>query len=104
MSVVNVVAIITAKAGKRAEVLTAFKANMPAVHAEKGCIEYNAVVDMEGVGGFQAKLGEDSFAVIEKWESMDALMAHATSDHMKAYGAKTKDLLESRVIHVLESA
>ena len=40
MSAVNVVAIITAKAGKRAEVLTAFKANTPAVHAEKGCIEY----------------------------------------------------------------
>ncbi|MEX0583438.1 MAG: putative quinol monooxygenase [Sneathiella sp.] len=104
MSDVNVIAIITAKAGKRDEVLTAFKANTPAVHAEKGCIEYNAVVDMDGVGGFQAKLGDDSFAVIEKWESMDALMAHAKSDHMKAYGTKTKDLLESRVIHVLTPA
>ena len=60
MSAVNVVAIITAKAGKRAEVLTAFKANAPAVHAK--------------------------------------------SEHMKAYGAKTKDWLESRVIHVLTPA
>ncbi|MDF2365910.1 putative quinol monooxygenase [Sneathiella sp.] len=104
MQPVNVVAIITAKPGKREEVLTAFKANVPAVHAEKGCIEYNAVIDMDGVGGFQAELGENSFAVIEKWESMDALMAHAVSDHMKAYGAKTKDMLDSRTIHILKSA
>ncbi|MCC3306574.1 putative quinol monooxygenase [Sneathiella sp. HT1-7] len=104
MQPVNVVAMITTKPGKRDEVLTAFKANVPAVHAEKGCIEYNAVIDMDGVGGFQAELGENSFAVIEKWESMDALMAHAASDHMKAYGAKTKDMLESRTIHILKSA
>ncbi|MFC4271088.1 antibiotic biosynthesis monooxygenase [Sneathiella chungangensis] len=104
MQPVNVIAIITAKPGKRDAVLAAFKDNVPAVHAEKGCIEYNAVIDMEGIGGFQAKLGENSFAVIEKWESMDALMAHAVSDHMKAYGAKTKDMLESRTIHVLTPA
>ncbi len=104
MQPVNVIAIITAKPGKRDAVLAAFKDNVPAVHAEKGCIEYNAVVDMEGIGGFQAKLGENSFAVIEKWESMDALMAHAVSDHMKAYSAKTKDMLESRTIHVLTPA
>ncbi|WP_334129472.1 putative quinol monooxygenase [Sneathiella sp.] len=100
---VNVIAHITAKPGKREEVLAAFKANVPAVLAEKGCIEYNAVIDMEGVGSWQAKLGEDSFAVIEKWETMDDLMAHAASAHMKAYGAKTKDLLDKRVIHILQS-
>ena len=33
--------------------------------------------------------------------SLDALMAHAASPHMKAYGAKTKDLIESRIIHVM---
>ncbi|MZR30211.1 putative quinol monooxygenase [Sneathiella litorea] len=104
MQPVNVIAMITTKPGKRADVLAAFKANVPAVHAEEGCIEYNAVIDMDGVGGFQAELGENSFAVIEKWESMDALMAHAKSDHMKAYGAKTKDMLDSRTIHILKSA
>ena len=33
---IHVVAIITAKPGKRAEVLANFKANVPAVHAEIG--------------------------------------------------------------------
>ena len=104
MQPVNVVAMIDAKPGKRAAVLEAFKANVPAVLAEQGCIEYNAVVDTEGVGSFQAKIGEDSFAVIEKWESLDALMAHAVSDHMKAYGAKTKDMIANRSIHILSPA
>jgi quinol monooxygenase YgiN len=37
---IHVLAIITAKSGKREEILSAFRANMSAVHAEKGCIEY----------------------------------------------------------------
>ena len=98
---INVLAIITAKPGKRDEVLAAFRANVPAVKAEQGCIEYGAAVDAAGVGGFQTKFGDDAFVVIEKWESLDALKAHAGSPHMAAYGAKTKELLASRVIHVL---
>jgi quinol monooxygenase YgiN len=98
---IHVLAIITAKAGKRDEVLGHFRANMPAVHAEKGCIEYGPAVDAEGIGSFQTKFGPDSFVVIEKWESPDALKAHAASPHMAAYGAKTRDMIASRVIHVL---
>ena len=45
MSRVHVIAVITAKPGKRSEVLAHFKANVPAVHAEDGCIEYGATVD-----------------------------------------------------------
>jgi quinol monooxygenase YgiN len=42
--------------------------------------------------------------VIEKWESLDHLKAHAASPHMAAYGAKTRDLLANREIHVLSPA
>ncbi|HEY5299376.1 MAG TPA: putative quinol monooxygenase [Acetobacteraceae bacterium] len=101
---IHVVAIITAQAGKRAAILEAFRANMAAVHAEKGCIEYGPAVDAEGMGGFQTKFGADTFLVIEKWESPEALAAHARSPHMAAYGAKTKDMIASRVIHVLSPA
>ena len=76
MSMVHVLAVITAKPGKRAEILEAFNNNVPAVHAEQGCIEYGAAVDADGVGPFQTKMGEETFVVIEKWESLDALMAH----------------------------
>ena len=49
---------------------------------------------------FKQNLGEDTFAVIEKWESKDALMAHAVSDHMKAYGKQTKDMVADKAIHI----
>ncbi|HEX5455395.1 MAG TPA: antibiotic biosynthesis monooxygenase, partial [Stellaceae bacterium] len=45
---IHVTAIITAKPGKREEVLAHFRANMAAVHAEQGCIEYGPAIDAEG--------------------------------------------------------
>ena len=61
-------------------------------------------MDAENALAFQAKWGADTFLVVEKWESMDALKAHAAAPHMAAYGAKTKELLASRVIHILQPA
>jgi quinol monooxygenase YgiN len=98
---IHVVAIITAKPGMREAILKEARANLAAVRAEKGCIEYGPAVDAEGIGGFQTKFGPDTFLVIEKWESPDALKAHAAAPHMAAYAAKTKEMIASRVIHVL---
>ena len=98
---IHVVAIITAKPGQREAVLTRFRANVPAVHAEQGCIEYTPVIDVPDASPSWAKLGEDSFMVIEKWESLEALRAHAASPHMAAYGEATNDMTTSRAVHVL---
>ena len=104
MSRVHVLAFITAKPGMRDTVLEAFRANVPAVHAEDGCIEYGATVDTPDAGPIQTPVGPDAFVVVEKWQSMEHLKAHAASEHMKAYGAKVKDMLASRVIHVMSDA
>jgi quinol monooxygenase YgiN len=101
---IHVIAVITAKPGKREEILRHFRANVPNVHAEKGCIEYGAALDAENALPSQAKWGADTFLVIEKWESMDALKAHAAAPHMAAYGASTRELIASRVIHILSPA
>ena len=101
MEIVHVVAIITAKPGRRAEILQAFHANVPNVHAEDGCIEYVATVDAEGAGSIQTRFDEDTFVVVEKWASLDTLKAHAVAPHMAAYAARTRDLIASRLVHVL---
>ena len=101
---VHVIAIITAKPGQRENILTHARANLAAVRAEKGCIEYGPVLDADPALPFQAKLGPDAFIVVEKWESMDALKAHAAAPHMKDYAGKTKDFIASRVIHILQPA
>jgi quinol monooxygenase YgiN len=103
-AMVHVIAVITAKPGMRDAILQAFRANVPAVKAEAGCIEYGAAVDLEDGPGFQKKYGSDTFLAIEKWESLDALKAHAAAPHMAAYGAKTKEMIASRVIHILSPA
>lgn len=101
MSAVHVLAIITTKPGQRDAVLELFNANVPAVLAEDGCITYEATVDTENAGPMQTELGPDTFVVIEKWASLAALGAHAASSHMKAYGARTQDMVAERVIHIL---
>lgn len=101
---VHVIAVITARPGKRAEILAHFKANVPAVRAEQGCIEYGAALDLDPALKFQTAYGPDTFVVVEKWESSQALMAHAAAPHMAAYAAKTKDFIANRAIHILSPA
>lgn len=101
---IHVLAIITTKPGQRDAVLTAFRANVPAVHAEPGCIEYGPAIDMPDGPSMQAPLGPDTFAVIEKWHSPAALAAHAAAPHMAAYGRAVKEMIASRVIHILTPA
>ena len=100
-SMIHVLAVITAKPGQRESILTRFQANVPAVLAEAGCIEYGAAIDAAGIGPIQTPYGPDTFVVVEKWESPAALAAHAAAPHMAAYGAATRDMIASRVIHVL---
>jgi len=99
---IHVIAVITTKPGLRAQVLEHFRANVPAVLAEAGCIEYAAASDLQNGPPFQAPCGGDSFMVIEKWDSLDALKAHAAAPHMVAYAAKTRDMVLNRAIHILQ--
>ena len=98
---IHVIAVITAKPHQRAAILKEFRANIPAVQAEQGCIEYGPAIDADHAPAIQTKYGADTFLAIEKWESLEALKAHATAPHMAAYAAKTKQMIASRVIHIL---
>ncbi len=101
---IHVIAVVTALPGQRDAALQAFRANVPAVLAEAGCIEYGPAVDAPSGPPSQALLGPDTFVVVEKWTDMPALAAHAAAPHMAAYGAKVKDMLASRAIHILSPA
>lgn len=94
-------AVITVKPGTRADVLVAFNNNVPNVLNEDGCIEYSATIDTVNAGPFQTSFGNDTFVVVEKWQSLDHLKAHIATPHMVAYAATVKDWLADRVIHVM---
>lgn len=101
---IHVIAVLTARPGMRDAVLKEFRANVPNVRAEKGCIEYGAALDLEGGPKWQVAYGPDTLVVIEKWQDLDALKAHAVAPHQVAFGAKVKDMLASRAVHILNPA
>jgi len=101
---IHVIAVITAKPGQREALLTQFRANIPTVRAESGCIEYGVACDAQPALKFQTVYGPDTVVVVEKWESLEALKAHGAAPHMVAFGAKTKELVVSRAIHILQPA
>src|SRR5260370_21022659 len=88
---IQVVVEIAAKAGQRDAVLKAFKAHVPAVHAEQGCIEYSAFVDAQGFGA-RAPFGDDTSVPIHHWHSPSHLKPHSAAPHILKYHATLKDL------------
>ncbi len=98
---IQVIAVIQAKPGMRSRVLDFLSANVPAVRAEAGCIEYFATTDAEGAPALQTPLGEDSFVVFERWADMSAFDAHAKAAHVITYRNNTRDLIALRTVHVL---
>ena len=98
---IHVLAFITAKPQQRDAVLKIFTANLPAVHAEDGCIEYGATID---VAGATPAFGPDTFVVVEKWRDREALAAHGASPHMKAFATAIKELVADIQVHVLQPA
>jgi quinol monooxygenase YgiN len=98
-----VLASIKVKPECKAEFLEIFKANVPAVRQEAGCIEYAPYVDVE-TGLPPQVLDENLVTIVEKWESIDALKTHLAAPHMAAYKAKTKDMVEGVSLKVLQEA
>jgi quinol monooxygenase YgiN len=104
MPMIHVLAIITAHPGMRDRILEAWRGNAPAVRAEDGCLQYEAVVDVADVLPGMARFGDDTFVVVERWSSPAALQAHAVAPHMKAYASQVKAWTANRAIHVLDPA
>ena len=98
-----VVATIQAKPGQRNALLACINDNLANVHAETGCIEYQPMVDTESSLGAQ-ELDENIVTMVEKWETMSDLNAHAVAPHMLEYREKVKDIVDSVSLKVLTAA
>ncbi len=100
---IHVIASVSVKPGKVSEFLEAFKANVPAVKNEEGCIDYAPTMDVE-TGLPPQVLDENMVTIIEKWSSVEALQAHLASPHMATYREKVKDIVLGLSLKVLEEA
>jgi quinol monooxygenase YgiN len=100
---IHVIASIGVKPGKRAKFIEIFKANVPNVLAEDGCIEYIPTIDADS--GIDAQWKDKNVVtVIEKWASLAALHAHLAAPHMEQYHIDTAHLVEDVSLAVLENA
>ena len=101
---IHVIATIEIVPGKRAEYLQAFHELVPHVLAEDGCIEYGPTIDIETPIEIQDPLRENIVTVVEKWETIESLVAHLQAKHMQENREKVKDMLAGIKIQILQPA
>lgn len=100
---ISVVATIRLHHGQRDSFLEIFKANVPEVLRETGCLEYYPAIDLASGIAVQL-LEEDVVTIIEKWQSLEALRAHLATPHMLAYREKVQPLVRETSLKVLQPA
>lgn len=98
-----VIATVTCTPGNRESFLKEFRALVPEVLKEKGCIEYGPTIDAETDLPKQ-NVDADRVTIVEKWETLEHLKAHLVAPHMDAYRPKVKDFVAASELRVLESA
>jgi quinol monooxygenase YgiN len=100
---IHVLASITVKEGRVDEFLEVFKANIPNVLAEKGCIEYGPTVDVQTDLEIQVT-DPRVVTIVEKWETLDDLKAHLVAPHILNYRERVKDIVENLSLKIVEPA
>src|SRR4029078_7568042 len=85
---IHVIATIELHPGRREAFLTEFRALVPRVRAEEGCIEYGPALDLATDLEAQAPTRPDVVTVVEKWESVGHLKRHLDAPHMRSYREK----------------
>ncbi|SDP70110.1 putative quinol monooxygenase [Desulforhopalus singaporensis] len=98
---IHVLASIQIKEGYISEFIEIFKANIPNVLEEKGCIEYAPTIDVP-TGFAPQELNANRVTIIEKWASLEDLKAHLSTPHMLSYREATKHLVTDLSIKVLK--
>lgn len=100
---ISVLASVTVKKGEMDNFLKIFKANVPKVLAEEGCVEYFPAKDV--TTGLHSQVhAPDMVTVIEKWESVTALLAHLDAPHMASYRKEVEGIVEEVTLKVLSEA
>jgi quinol monooxygenase YgiN len=87
-SMIIVTATITAKHGKRDEIISQSQDVIESTRLESGCISYELFASTED---------ENVLVMFERWENIEALELHKQTDHYKAFGPSIKDLLEKKI-------
>ncbi len=97
---IHVIASIKVKEDSLDAFIDIFKANVPHVLKENGCLGYAPAKDLPTGLPIQ-ETDPAVITVIEAWESPEALQAHLAAPHMVAYKTKTKDMVTAVSVKIL---
>jgi len=101
---IHVIASIELKPGTRERFLTIFKANVPAVLAEEGCLRYEPTIDADTGIAAQGGARPNVVTIVEAWASVGHLKTHLAAPHMATYREKVKDLVAGVKLQVVTPA
>ncbi|MFV0444812.1 MAG: putative quinol monooxygenase [Planctomycetaceae bacterium] len=101
---IHVLATIQVHSGQRDAFLAELNGIVPLVHAEQGCLEYGPAVDIESRIPVQAAPRDNVVVIIERWESMEALTAHLSAQHMVDYRVRVRDYVDWLDLRILAPA
>ena len=101
---IYVFASIEVKEGAKEEFLKIFKANVPAVKAESGCIMYQPTVDFDSGMDAQKHIPDNVVTIIEGWACVECLKKHLASPHMLKYKEDVKNLVKGTTLNIVEPA
>jgi len=90
MSIITVVAKVTAKSDAIEAVKTELLKMIAPTRMEEGCIEYRLHQDNDN---------PDNFVFYENWKDISCLEQHMNSQHFLKYVAVVDDLIADKIIH-----
>ena len=101
---IHVIATITAKPGKRPQLIAAYEKLVPEVLAEQGCLAYGPAVDVDSGLSAQPAVRPDVVVIVEQWQTLDSLRAHLEAPHMIAFREANGPIIVSFEFSVLQPA
>lgn len=96
---IYVIATSVLKEGCRERFIELTKANLATVRAEKGCIFYGLNEDC--ATELPSVKNPNTLTFVECWENLDALKAHLSAPHMKAFATSVKELRNSSELRIV---
>ena len=99
---IQVIATIELKPDCLDEYLAVLNKNVPKVKAEKGCLAYEPMIDVDSGLPVQGKIRQNTVTLVEAWVNLDALLAHLKTPHMATYREAVKDYVQGIRLQVLQ--
>jgi len=99
---IQVIAAIELRPDCLDEYLAVLHENVPRVKAEKGCLAYDPMVDIDSGLPVQGKIRQNTVTLVEAWVSLDALHDHLKTSHMATYREAAKDYVQNVRLQVLQ--